>query len=141
MDDGYYLFHERQVMDDDELAELSGAHKAKFRDEDILALADGIMRAVEKNKAGLTHAGVRRGVAERIAGFLSQNLSSPNETAAPVFTVKRPTKPGYYWLKRPLCPVEVVRVFQRNGELVAEDVETVSRIAGGKWFGPIEVPQ
>lgn len=134
------------MMDKSEFDELTGRNHPTASADDIIALVNSIVDAVLKNEAGLTADGVRRGVAERITGFLGQQFSSPSVTpTATKFSVRRPTKPGWYWVKLPVnygAPsIRVVHVTEYMAGLMAEGVGNVLAISGAKWFGPIEVPK
>ncbi len=132
-------------MDESELAELTGLTgeaKPKFKAVDILRIARSIVEAVQKNDAGLSQSGIVNGVAERIAGFVATSLSSPNAPDSSAFTIRRPTKPGWYWV-RTLGGKRVVQVTPSgaNRAMHAADMGDVSELPGVKWFGPIEEPK
>lgn len=102
----------------------------------VLTLATAILAAVRRNDSNLTDAGLAQAVAARIGTFLANHFGHDGSAGGRRFSVRRPTKPGWYWLKQ----YGAVKMVEVTPSLQVAGVGDVLTIAGGKWCGPLEAP-
>lgn len=104
--------------------------------EQLHSLAVSVIERARTNPSNLTEPGLVAAVAAQIGEAVGRP-SSPNEKPSG-WTRRRPTKPGWYWLKLTPTRTEAVRVYSGVAGLCT-DVGLVANIVG-MWQGPIPVP-